>query len=340
MMEDQAMKTSQAAAAGGLMDALRRSFSGPAKAAGILQGSRGKSTHMPASDAARVGPLAAGAGSAIAHNVTTQQLRSQMAAPAAADAGHPTPGDNVEMLDLDASRAYAMGVHHMLQGMATALCGSETSSKPPSPQFSEPDEGVSSGPAGAVAPMRTTGPQLAHSSEIEPAEEQLLAMGPATEEPSLGPVQEVQQQLQQLLQHSSQRQLAAPSTVLSPQASGRMHQQQEHRPLSATATGAAGAGSRSLRPSSSSTTGSRRQSQAAGASGPTAGHPATLGLPGLGQASMDILGRPSTSLMQPERRPLSSSSSLSMRLNDVYQQTAGNLNPLSAGLNTFKRSSR
>lgn len=332
--EDLAMKASQTAAATGLMGALRRSFSGPAKAAMLLQGGKGKSGCMSVHAPPGMGPLAADAGVAVQKcSMMQHQAQTEAAALACSD-GCPTAGDNVEMLDLDASRAYAMGVHSMLHGMATALTGSETSSKQPSPRTSELGAGLTTSTTNAeAAAARTTAPHPAYSSEIEPAEQQPSRIEAAFEEPSLGPVQEVQQQLQQLLGQSNGRHLTPPCTAQTPQASGCMRLHQHRQRAAATAIGGAGAASRPLRPSSASAADSRLQSQGASSAGQ-----ATLGLPVLGQAPIDILGRPSASLLQQERRPLSSS--MSVRLTDVYQQTAGNLNPLSAGLNTFKRSSR
>lgn len=345
-LEDQAMQAGQMTSSSGVLGALRRSLSMPARAVGMLQPSKSRSIRTPLLESGGVGPLAASAGAAVQQNMVLQQQRTLQQRPAASigdDFEMPTAGDDVELLDLDASRAYAMGIHQMMQGMADALDGSEDDSKPHTPRSAELNEQLSNENLGeavhpadvpaAVAPVTV----MREQSEIQPADDDLDTV----EEPSLRPglEQQLQQQLEQhrLEQQHSQRQLFPPGPALSPEAS-RQASALPNQPHSAAQPTAA-AQDRFMRPSSSSAA-SRRPSHSAGAAALVSAPSATRGLPMMGQASMDILGRPPPSLVQPERRPMSSSSSANMRLTEVYQQTAGTLNPLSSGLSTMKRSSR
>lgn len=344
--EDQAMKAGQAAASTGLMSALRRSLSGPARAANAVAGAVARATRTAVPEQAPVGPLVAGAGLMAQQIMVMQQQRLLANSTGTADEDGPTPGDNVEMLDLDASRAYAMGVHHMMQGVATVLSGSDTSSKPQTPRSAQMDHGPNKPAAASIIAMQPApgasnvepGPQVPSVAEIQPVQEQLLKAETRDEDSNLGA--SLEERLQQLEEQRSQRRLAPPSPALSPQASGLLSPRQSQQVLAPTAAGVP-PGSRSTRRSNSATVSSRRDSPtAASAAAMTSAPSVTRGLPVMGQATMDILGRAPASLVQPERlsRPVSSSSS--MRLDDVYQQTAGNLNPLSAGLSSIKRTSR
>lgn len=368
-LEDQAMKAGQAAqqapTSSSIISTLRRSMGdalkrGGAGAAGggspgLLSGKRTHADTAPLLDPAAPGPLTASAGHML---LQPQQLQLQQA---------PTAGGDVAFLDLDATAQYASCVHDMLQEMQQNLQSevtrttSEDNSKPQSPTaaaagqqraqghpssaYAAPEDVASEAAAQAAAAMTAaatlarsvTPPRAPVDDEIVPAEDgaeqqqqQQVASKPGHHE------QQPRQAQQQPERQHSQCQLQPPSPALSPQASGQMAPvpapaeaaSQHCEQQSATPSSAA---SRSLRPSNSSGAGSRRQSQGLAHVGS-----ARRGLAMMGQASMDILGRPSTASTTSSKQ-LVSSSSLGLSLNDVYNQTSGNQAPLAAGLSSIRR---
>jgi hypothetical protein len=372
--EDQAMKAASsatreasAATSRSIVGALRRSMGGALRAGGMAAAAPAAAAAAAAPagllarrqvqqprplllDGSSPGPLTGGAG----HMLGQQQ---QQCSPS------PTAGEMVAFLDLDATRAYAIGVHEVMEGLVHNIksertgTASETSSKPQSPsaaaaamagQRHRHEDAAAAAARAAVA--MTAAAEAARaaspvrppvSDEIVPAEESVNEQ--QRQRASRSGQQEQQQQ--QLERQHSQRRLQPPSPALSPQASGVMpslprasapaRQQQQHQQQQA---GTLAAGMvRSLRPSTSSGAGSRRQSSASNvASIGSAASRGTRGLPMMGQASIDILGRPSVGLSS--KQPLSSSLA-AVRLTDVYSATSGNLTPLSAGLTSIRRQS-
>ncbi|KAF8069578.1 hypothetical protein HT031_001695 [Scenedesmus sp. PABB004] len=346
--EDQALRASRQAAAGGLMGALRRSISGgrggaagvaaAAAAAGALQGGAPSTRRVPPGPQAQqyMEQQQYAQQPQYYYEPEEQDEEEREASEDEQALQGPSAGAGVAFLDLDATRAYALGVQQVMAGLARSMRvtgSSDGGSGAPSPRggtgtapasdagdthAAPPRRGSSTGHEAVSVPTRVERLELQHRAAF--ADGAAVAAAAAAAQPS----------------PRGRRALAPPAASLSPQPSsgggaplggGLPHA------LALSGLPPPGAGPRPLRPSSTSS-GSRRASAGGGA----APLP-TRGLPVLGQATMDILERPPASLAGLGRPGLAPGAGSSVRLTDVYEATAGNLTPLAAGLGSIKRMS-
>jgi hypothetical protein len=225
-------------------------------------------------------------------------------------------GADMQFLDLDATRAYTLGVHQVMlkleQGMQSLHSPSEASSKPSSPRASNVNEAAAAeaGRGLGTAANTPADPDMADAEE-EPAAQE-ASQQQLQEEPTRG-----------LNQRHRQRQSdPEPESDSEPAEAG---------PLAAAAAAAAVP---PLRSGMSSPAASRQVSHMGG---PTA---VSRQLPLMGQASMEILEKPQHQRGASRRTSLVGAST-NIALADVYKQTSGNLAPLSSHLSGIgRRSSR
>lgn len=291
----------------GLMAALRRSISGA--------GSNSRRTPRQSVEGA------AWAGRQ-AQQAAYQQQQQERIQPAS-EAG-------VQFLDLDATRAYALGVHQVMmrleQGMQSHHSQSEASSKPPSPRVPSCFAEV----AAAPAPSEAVAAAEADAADAAASEEQALSERGSHQQLQDGEGREDGDEAAD----RQQRQSAQGTRVDDSRPS-------ETGPLSAghnTLHAADAAAVPPLRSGMSSPAGSRRQTLVAASRAASA---ALRQLPLMGQASMEILTKPQH---QQQQGSLSSSrqtslvgASTSLSLAEVYKQTSGNLTPLSSHLSGIGR---
>jgi hypothetical protein len=297
-LRDQRDSDAAATTQSGIMASVRRSMSG-------------------AGSSSRRTPRQSVEGTAWARHQQTQRQQQLQASEGGAD---------MQFLDLDATRAYTLGVQQVMlkleQGMQSLHSQSEASSKPNSPRTSNTMEaaaGAAGGPAAAAC--TPADPGLADSEE-QP-QESSQQQQQLQEEPTHGLNQRQPQR------HSEQE----PDSDSEPAETG---------PLAAAAAAAArsmhgepaDAVVPPLRSGMSSPAASRHISQLGG---PTA---VSRQLPLMGQASMEILDKPQQQRGASRRTSLVGAST-NIALADVYKQTSGNLAPLSSHLSGIgRRSSR
>jgi hypothetical protein len=295
----------------GLMAALRRSISGA--------GSNSRRTPRQSVEGAAWANRQA---QQVAYQ-QQQQERTQQA-----------PEAGVQFLDLDATRAYALGVHQVMmrleQGMQSHHSQSEASSKPASPRMAS----CFAEAAAAPAPAEAAAAVEADAADAAGSEEQALSEGSSHRQ-----LQEGEVEVQDDGDEAAYRQSAQGARVIDSRPT-------ETGPLSAgqhTLHAGDAAVMPPLRSGMSSPAASRRQTLAAAS---RAGSAAPRQLPLMGQASMEILQtRPQhQQLQQQQQGSLTASrqaslvgASTSLSLAEVYKQTSGNLMPLSSHLSGIGR---
>lgn len=338
----EAMQQQDAAAAatqGGLVAALRRSISGGGRAAAgrweVHEGAAvGAGAGRPPRHSVEGTAWAAAAGRR-QHQQQQQQQQHQVLSEG---------GTSMQFLDLDATRAYALGVHQVMmrleQGMQS-LADSEGSSRPTSPTggvgggvgFMDAGEDGRAACAAAAETAATGTPP----SEMEQGAEQASSQATDDEQQDED-ADALEQQLQaQQQQHRSSGREAGGGGVggSSSQHDGSSTPRSGAAERTTTSSDAP-PGMPPLRSGLSSPSASRRQT-GLGAT------PVARQLPLMGQASMEILERPQHHPQQQGRGAASRQTSLvgssaALSLADVYKQTSGNLAPLSSGMT--RRSSR
>jgi len=307
---------------GGIMAALRRSISGGGRAAGRWEADAASTRRTPRQSTEG----AAWAAAAAAGVSASQQLPRLQQGTYQQQQQVSEGGASVQFLDLDATRAYALGVHQVMMrlehNMASQHSQSEASSKPTTPRGSVLAE---PGPPPAVPqPASEDAPQAdaaaaaaaAAAAEAPPGEAEINEADPAETEALQ---QQLQQQLGDVVPQSPQQQpqsaRGAPGSARTPRAESEA------------------AGMPPLRSGMSSPAASRRQTLLGAPSS------AARQLPLMGQASMEILERPHQ--LQSSRQQSLVGASTTLSLADVYKQTSGNLAPLSSNLSGIgRRSSR
>lgn len=304
-------------AQGGIMAALRRSISGGGRAAGRWEADAATTRRTPRQSTEGAAWAAAAAAGVSASQQLPRQQQGTYQQQQVSEGGA-----SVQFLDLDATRAYALGVHQVMMrlehNMASLHSQSEASSKPTTPRGSvmaEPGRTPAvPQPASEEAPQADAAPAAA--AEVATRETEITEADPAETE-------ELQQQLQQQLgdvvpqspQQQPQSARSAPGSARTPRAESEA------------------AGMPPLRSGMSSPAASRRQTMMGAPSS------AARQLPLMGQASMEILERPTQ--LQSSRQQSLVGASTALSLADVYKQTSGNLAPLSSNLSGIgRRSSR
>lgn len=295
----------------GLMAALRRSISGA--------GSNSRRTPRQSVEGAAWANRQAQ--QAAYHQQQQQQERTQQA-----------PEAGVQFLDLDATRAYALGVHQVMmrleQGMQSHHSQSEASSKPASPRMAS----CFAEAAAAPAPAEAAAAVEADAADAAGSEEQALSEGSSHRQ-----LQEGEGEVQDDGDEAAYRQSAQSAPVIDSRPT-------ETGPLSAgqhTLHAGDAAVMPPLRSGMSSPAAGRRQTLAAAS---RAGSAAPRQLPLMGQASMEILQtRPQHQQLQQQgsltasRQASLVGASTSLSLAEVYKQTSGNLTPLSSHLSGIGR---
>ncbi|KAF6265197.1 hypothetical protein COO60DRAFT_1697816 [Scenedesmus sp. NREL 46B-D3] len=317
-----AREAAAAAPRGGFVGALRRSMGGALRAGSMAAGG------MAAAGPAVLAAAATAPAGLLARRQAQQpqpllldgSSPGPLTAAALQASPSPTAGEMVAFLDLDATRAYALGVHEVMEGLQAASPSAAGAAAMAGQQHQQEDAAGAAAraavamTAAAEAARAASPPRPPVSDEIVPAEESVDEQ--QQKQATSSRQQEVQQQLEQ--QHNLRR-LQLPSPALSPQSSGVMpplplasapaaerpppppQQQQQQQQPGTLAAGMV----QSLRRSKSS------------------GSINILGRPPMGHGSKQQLG----------------SGGAAVRLTDVYRATSGNLTPLSAGLTGIRRQS-
>lgn len=289
-------------AQGGIMAALRRSISG---AGSNSRRTPRQSVEGTAWGCAQLPPRQP-------QQLTYQQPQPQQQLQQVSEAS------SMQFLDLDATRAYALGVHQVMmrleQGMQSQHSQSEASSKPASPRVSAFAEAAAMAAAAAAeGPAADAQPSPADAvDEQAPSAQQSLQR-------LQGEAEEEDQQ-----QHRSAR---TSGVEVAPADIGPM----------TSAAYADAAAMPPLRSGMSSPAASRRQTLVTGSPA------AARQLPLMGQASMEILTKPQHQQqgVGASRQTSLVGTSTTLSLADVYKQTSGNLTPLSSHLSGIgRRSSR
>lgn len=309
-LKAESQEAAAAAAGPGLMAALRRSISGSGKASSGRWGGR---TPRQSMDAVAVQQPPA------AHQAARHQQQQQQ--PSEVGTGE------LAFLDLDATRAYALGVHQVMAGLertmmvSAAQTASEASSKPTTPRSrgGEPRPGQSS-PAQPAAQQAQQPAAQQHKEEEESPQRQPAAQQQQQQEAgSISPAPLQAQESAQQLPDGGRPSLCGESS----DAGGAMPPLQSGLASPAAAAAAC-----------------RRQTALGRSS--SGGGGVVRQLPLMGQACLDMLDKPpaaaSTAGSSRQQAPLSTSTSMSLA--DVYKQTSGNLAPLSSGLSGFVRKPR
>lgn len=299
----------------GLMAALRRSISGA--------GSNSRRTPRQSVEGA------AWAGRQAQQAMYQQQQQQQERTQQASEAG-------VQFLDLDATRAYALGVHQVMmrleQGMQSHHSQSEASSKPPSPRVAScfAEAAAAPAPSEAVAAAEADAADAAASEEQAPSER-------GSHQHMQGGEGEVREDGDEAADRQ-QRQSAQGTGVDDSRPSEAGQLSAGHNTLHAADAAAVPP----LRSGLSSPAGSRRQTLVAASRAASAAPRHQLPL--MGQASMEILTKPQHqqqqqhgSLSASRQTSLVGASSTSLSLAEVYKQTSGNLTPLSSHLSGIGR---
>jgi hypothetical protein len=227
-------------------------------------------------------------------------------------------GANMQFLDLDATRAYALGVHQVMmrleQGMQSLHSQSEASSKPASPRTSCFAEAA----AAAVA-----------AAEIAAAAGEVDAVNEQVNEDQLPSAQPSQQQLDAEDSDDARQQQQFHSARETGTDSGPLSAGLSRADISDVAMVPP------LRSGMSSPAASRHQTLV---TGPPA---AARQLPLMGQTSLEILGKQQQQGLTASRQTSLVGASTAVSLAEVYRQTSGNLAPLSSHLSGVgRRSSR
>jgi hypothetical protein len=298
-----------AAAAGaqsGLMAALRRSISGA--------GSNSRRTPRQSVEGAAWAnaQLAQRQSQHIAY-LQQQQQQQQLQQ-------QPEAGANMQFLDLDATRAYALGVHQVMmrleQGMQSLHSQSEASSKPASPRTTSCSAEAAAAAAAAAGIAAAAGEAEAVKEQVN--EDQLLLAQPSQQQLDAEDSDDADRQQQQF--HSAREN----ATYSCPGSAERTR-----------ADIGDAAKMPPLRSGLSSPAASRRQTLV---TGPPA---AARQLPLMGQASLEILSKQQQQGLTASRQTSLVGASTAVSLAEVYKHTSGNLAPLSSHLSGVgRRSSR